>query len=105
MCEQIAITKRLVILAKESTCFRDFLDLFLDLFPRFLLVFSKTKILFRRMKRLLRTGLRYGIRQQKRSHVYDSAGAYLEPPHVTPFAFPLFIMYNIPFIVFGTMIR
>ena len=37
--------------------------------------------------------------------VTDSAGAYLEPPHVNKYAFPQFIMYNIPFMIIGCMIR
>jgi len=36
--------------------------------------------------------------------VTDSAGAYLEPPHVNKYAFPQFIMYNIPFMIIGCMI-
>merc|ERR1712119_99790 len=50
----------------------------------------------------------YGVSRSRlvlsKRKVTDSAGAYLEPPHVNKYAFPMFIMYNIPFMILGSLI-
>ena len=46
-----------------------------------------------------------GIISSERKLVTDSAGAYLEAPHVTNWAALKFTIYCVPFITLGALIR